>query len=86
MSLYNNLQEFQAQKAHAQQSGRATSTLSNMGYSAEMERALPHLPIMPDYRAALQGADGKFNFSIADDGTRTAGSFYIDSFGRFVSY
>ena len=86
MSLYDNLQEFQAQKAHASQSGRVTSTLSNLGYSAESERDLPHLPIMADYRVALQGTDGKFNFSIADDGTRTAGSFYIDSWGRFVSY
>lgn len=86
MSLYDNLQEFEKQKAHAAQSGRATSTLANIGYSAEMERALPHLPIMADYRSALQGTDGKFDFKIEDDGTRTSGSYYIDQWGRFVSY
>lgn len=73
------------QSSFARQSGRATQTL-NLGYTAEVERGLAHLPIVANYRIPLQGNNGKFLFKVNDDGTRSAGSYYIDSFGRFVSY
>lgn len=66
--------------------GRATSSQSGLGYSAEMERGLAQMPIIASYRTALQDADGKFLFKVEDDGTRTSGSYYIDTFGRFISY
>ncbi|WP_394794876.1 hypothetical protein [Armatimonas sp.] len=86
MSLYDNLQQFEQKKALDSAAGRATTSLVNLGYSAEMERSLPHMPIVATNRTALQGNNGRFLFAVNDDGTRTAGSFYIDSFGRFVSY
>lgn len=89
MKAFDELEAFESfaqQKALDSASGRATSTVANMGYSAEAERSFAHLPIVAKSRTALQGNDGKFLFKVNDDGTRTAGSFYIDSFGRFVSY
>ncbi|WP_395089286.1 hypothetical protein [Armatimonas sp.] len=86
MSLYDNLEQFEQKKALDSAGGRATTSLVNLGYSAEMERSLPHMPIVAKNRIALQGNNGRFLFKVNDDGTRTAGSFYIDSFGRFVSY
>lgn len=85
MSLYDNLQQFERRKALEAAQGRATGS-GAMAYSAEAERALSQIPIITTYRTALQGANGRFLFKVNDDGTRTAGSFYIDSFGRFISY
>jgi hypothetical protein len=86
MSLYDNLSAFNDKNAANRLAGRATSGESNLGYTPEMERSLAQVPIVANYRVALQGADGKFLFKVADNGTRTSGSFYIDSFGRFVAY
>lgn len=86
MSLYENLQHFEEQKkAQEKTSGRSMSH-GGMAYSAEAERGIGQVPIIAKYRVALQGANGKFLFKVNDDGTRTSGSFYIDSFGRFISY
>lgn len=73
------------QRALDASAGRATSN-GQMAYSAEAERGLASLPTITTHRQALQGADGKFLFKLNDDGSRTAGSFYIDSLGRFQSY
>jgi len=87
MNYFDLSQTFTGQqKAISAASGRATSNVVNMGYSAEAERSFAQLPVMAKNRVALQGNDGKFLFKVNDDGTRTAGSYYIDSFGRFVSY
>lgn len=85
MSLYDNLQTFQQKKTLESAAGRATSN-GGLVYSAESERGIAQLPIIATNRVALQDAAGKFKFKVNDDGTRTAGTFYIDSFGRFVSY
>jgi hypothetical protein len=85
MSLYDNLQQFERRKALDAAQGRATES-GTLAYSAESERSLASLPIITTYRVPLQGANGRFLFKVNDDGTRTAGSFYIDSFGRFISY
>lgn len=73
------------QRAIDASAGRTTSN-GQMAYTAEQERALSSLPSITTHRQALQGANGRFLFKVNDDGTRTAGSFWIDSLGRFQSY
>lgn len=86
MSLYKNLEKFEQQQSD-KAAGRATSGLSVLAYTPEHERQISELPAVTTYRQQLQDpATGRFNYKVEDDGTRTAGSFYIDSFGRFVSY
>lgn len=86
-SLYQNLQAFEQRKKDQAAAGRATSSLSLLAYTPEMERRIAGLPSNGAHRVDLQDpVTGRFNFKVNDDGTRTAGSFYIDSFGRFISY
>ena len=80
-----NLTPTERQRALDASAGRATSN-GQMAYTAEQERALASLPTITTHRQALQGADGRFLFRVNDDGSRTAGSFWIDSLGRFQSY
>ncbi len=75
------------QRAADRQAGRATSSLALVAYTPEAERRIDSLPANAAHRVPLQDpVTGRFNFAPEDDGTLTAGSFYIDSFGRFVSY
>lgn len=85
MSLYDNLQQFEQKKALESAAGRATGS-GGLVYTGESERGMAQLPVIATYRVALQDAAGKFKFKVNDDGTRTAGTYYIDAFGRFLSY
>ena len=85
MSLYDNLRQFEQRKALESASGRATGN-GGLVYTGEPERGMAQLPVIATYRVPLQNAAGKFLFKVNDDGTRTSGTFYIDAFGRFVSY
>lgn len=71
--------------AIAQRTGRLLVGWGLLGYTPEQERELLALPAYGNARVALQNADGSLAFAPQDDGSRTAGSFGIDSFGRFVA-
>lgn len=65
--------------------GMAATPTGLLATSAQEERAISQRPVFTQHRAALQGADGAFNFKPGDDGALTAGHFGIDAFGRFVT-
>lgn len=87
-SLYENLSVFTARRALERSQGRSTGGESLLAYSAESERILSAMPVIPNLSPPLQNPDGTWAFAVDPLGTgaRIPGRYYIDSFGKFRSY
>ncbi|MBB6054128.1 hypothetical protein HNQ39_005975 [Armatimonas rosea] len=60
----------------------------SLAYSAQMERVISSLPIIPGSRGPLMTPDGKFRFAPDPLGTGASipGLFYVDHWGKWKPY